>query len=163
MVKTSIALIGMPGSGKTTVGQLLAQALNFNFVDTDQWIEHDQGISIREIFSALGEPAFRNMEKELWSRIGTQSNTIFATGGGMAVSTYFWNIPVLTVYLKADINQIINRLDSDSTRPLLLENGSQRLVDLFDSRKSHYERADLHIETGGIEPEEVAQRIIDAL
>lgn len=153
----------MPGSGKTTVGRLLAQTLDFNFIDTDQWIEHDQGLSIREIFSVLGEPAFREMEKLLWSRIGTQNNTIFATGGGMSAKPYFWNIPVLTVYLKTDVNQIVTRLNSDSTRPLLMGNPNQRLSYLFRNRKNYYEKADIHIDTNGIGPEEVTQRIIDHL
>lgn len=163
MLTKSIALIGMPGSGKTTVGRLLAQTLNFNFIDTDQWIENDQGLSIREIFTTLGEPAFRTLEKELWSRIGTQPNTIFATGGGLAAQDDFWNIPVITVYLKANIDQINNRLQRDDTRPLLTSDSHHRLRDLFSSRKKQYEKADVHIETDGIGPEEVTQRIIDAL
>lgn len=159
----SIALVGMPGSGKSTVGRLLSQSLDFNYIDTDLWIENDQGISIPEIFTALGEPAFRQMEMELWSQIAHQPRTIFATGGGMAAAEYFWNFPVISVYLKTEVSQIKKRLESDTTRPLLTGGIDEQFSKLMAAREHFYQRATFQVDTHDVGPEEVTQRIIDLL
>lgn len=154
----NIILIGMPGSGKTTVGRLLTQKTGKTFIDADEELVRCAGRSIPEIFARDGEPAFRQLETGVLSEIGQKSGLVIATGGGCV--TQERNYPLLhqngTVFcLKRDLL----KLPTDG-RPL-----SQRSTaeELYRTRKPLYEAfADFMIDNNGA-PSDAAARILSIL
>ncbi len=137
------SLIGLPGSGKSTIGRHLARVWKMRFVDTDQVIEQRLGCSIKDFFAAKGEEAFRDLESEVLAQLLQESPPcVLATGGGAilrpcnrqqlkANSTVF--------YLQSPPEDIARRLRNDTTRPLLQgDDALQRLRDLFQVRAPLY-------------------------
>ena len=142
----NIILIGFMGAGKTAVGNRLSKQLGYEYIDTDQYIEEKEGMTISNIFAEKGEEYFRNLEtaviKELMLR---DKPTIFSTGGGMPLREE--NAQLLkelgvVVYLKAVADTIYNRVKGDTKRPLLqCDDPKQKIVDLLKIRNPKYEAA----------------------
>ena len=161
----NVILTGFMGTGKTAVGRLLAAALGYEFVDTDEMIESRYG-SISEIFAQSGEAAFRRAEREIAEELAAVDEHVIATGGRFMLDEH--NATVLgkqsTVFcLVASPEEIIKRLGESDDRPLLA--GADRLlriVDLLAERRPQYERFE-QIPTDGKTPEEVASIILDRL
>lgn len=142
----NIILIGFMGSGKTCVGERLAQRLSYHFCDTDQMIERKTGDTINHIFEAHGEEYFRNLETELLKDMIPRTNqSVISTGGGLPIREV--NARLLkemgyVVYLKASRQTTINRLRGDSTRPLLKGEELEQKVDrMLKVRTPIYEQA----------------------
>ena len=149
----NIILIGMPGSGKTTVGKLLAERLGREFVDTDEAIIQAAGMPIADIFAARGEAGFRSIETAVLAELGKRSGLVIATGGGCV--TREENDPLLhqngTVFC---LDRDITSLPTDG-RPL---SKSGRLEDMYRTRKPMYDRfADFHVNSNGTPMEALAQ------
>jgi shikimate kinase len=159
----NVFLIGMMGSGKTTVGEILAQQLNYRFFDTDVLIEKVAQQTINEIFSTQGEDTFRELETQVLAGISSYTQSAIATGGGIILRTKNWSYlhHGLIVWLDTPVEVLIERLAEDNTRPLLqYTNPAQKLHSLLEQRRSLYAQADLHIVTGTETPEDIAHRII---
>lgn len=152
------------GAGKTTIGKILSQKLNYNFVDLDLHIEKEQGISISEMFEKHGEKYFRDVETESLTKISEKSNQIISTGGGIVIKDENWEIMRnngVSVYLKASIETLFNRVKHKSTRPLLnVENPFEKAKELFLSRESLYEKSEIILDREGLEPGDVAEAIV---
>ena len=86
----NLALIGFMGTGKSSVGRLVADALHFTFLDTDETIEAGVGKSITDIFAQQGEAAFREMERQLVGELASRSRTVVSTGGGLPANPRIW-------------------------------------------------------------------------
>jgi len=148
-----LALVGMPGSGKSTVGRHLARQLGWKFVDSDHAIEHAIGGSIRSFFEQQGEAAFRDLEEQTIASLCSQQGTVLATGGGVVLRPP--NRDALkqhcqVIYLRSSPEELFRRLRHDTQRPLLqVRDPLRRLRDLFRERDPLY-RATCHftIETG---------------
>lgn len=155
------------GAGKTTIGKILSQKLNYNFVDLDLHIEKEQGISISEMFEKHGEKYFRDAETESLRKFSEKSNQIISTGGGIVIKDENWQIMRnrgVSVYLKSSIKTLFNRVKHKSTRPLLnVENPFEKAKELFSSRESLYEKSDIIIDREGLEPGDVAMAIVREL
>lgn len=164
----NIVLIGFMGSGKTTVGLKLSYRLRMPVEDTDKLIERRQGISISEIFAKEGEEAFRRMETELLREIGNQEyQRIFSVGGGTPVrqeNRALLKRCGLVVYLRARPETLYERLQGDTTRPLLqCENPLARIRELLGARQAAYmECADVTVDVDDISMEEILEQITDA-
>lgn len=157
----SVFLIGMMGVGKTTIGQLLAQRLNYDFLDTDQFIEQATGQSVSTIFAESGEPIFRQLETATLSQISSRLRKVVATGGGIVVAPENWSYLKhgVIVWLDLPVEQIQKRLSEDTTRPLLQQQElGTRLTQLLSDRRSRYAQADIHIL---IQPDETPEQIVD--
>jgi shikimate kinase len=148
-----IALIGLPGSGKTTVGRQLARRLQIPFEDSDQAIEAHLGCSIRQYFETEGEGKFRDIEQETIAALSQKSACVLSTGGGVVLRQA--NRETLrrhcqVIYLKAHPDDLARRLRHDQHRPLLqVEDPLARLRDLYVQRDPLYrETAHFIIETG---------------
>lgn len=137
----NIVLIGMPGSGKSTLGRYLAEILNRDFIDADPEIEKDAGKTIPELF-AVSEDCFRNQETETTKRLAKLQGKVLAMGGGVVLRQE--NIACLKengviIFLDRSPGDIVGDVDTE-TRPLLTE-GRQRVYELYAQREALYRAA----------------------
>ena len=141
-------LVGFMGAGKTTIGKLLAKSLGFSFIDTDEEIEKEEGVSIAQIFENKGEKYFRKLESEFITNLRL-SKCIIATGGGMPChKDNMAKLKVLgtVLFINTPYDSIIERLKLNQySRPLLklrLRNEKDELLSLFLKRQQIYKSAD---------------------
>ena len=152
------------GAGKTTVGIELAKKLSYKLIDTDQSIENDQSRKIKNIFSEDGEPFFRNLETLKLKELINEENAIISTGGGIILKDENRSIlnDLFTIYLKADFENIFNRIKQDTSRPLVLTDDPYNTAkDIFKSRQSIYESFKVHVCTDNMSPQQVVDEIIN--
>ena len=152
MKAPNIYLIGLMGSGKTTLGKSLAKKLNRPFIDTDQLIEQKSGVDVSMIFEFEGEKGFRERETKLLSEIALKKEHIVSTGGGIILSKYNRDVIAksgIIFYLKTQPAELFIRLQNDKTRPLLQgTNLKEKLTKIYAERWPLYEMtADYIIET----------------
>lgn len=167
----NIFLVGLMGSGKTTVGRALAKRLGMKFVDSDHEIEARTGATIPWIFEIEGEASFRRREAEVIRDLTSQQGIVLATGGGSVLdpeSRRHLRSRGTVIYLRASINSILHRTVNDKNRPLLqTEDPRQKLEELSRQREPLYrEVAHLVIDTGRPNVHAMVQAIltqIDAL
>lgn len=163
----SITIIGMMGSGKTTIGKLLGQQLNIESADIDSIIETHSGKSISEIFSVNGEKYFRNIEKETIKKIFKSENKIISTGGGAFEDKDTRDLLLknsTVIYLKSTPATIFERIKNNTQRPLLKNNmTAAKITEILDKRQSNYELAHLTIVTDNKKPNEIIKEILGAL
>jgi shikimate kinase len=156
-----VVLVGLPGTGKSTVGAELARRLEVAFADSDELIAQQTGRSVGEIFSSQGEPAFRQLEADVIAEALGGFDGVLALGGG-AVATEsvrqdLVGSGVLVVRLSAGQDELLSRLAGNRSRPLLAGNAAARLAELAEAREPLYrEVASLTVPTGGRSPAEVA-------
>ncbi|MDP2368437.1 shikimate kinase [Rhodoferax sp.] len=148
-----ISLVGLPGSGKTTVGRQLARRLQFPFVDSDHVIEQRIGCSIRDYFEREGEESFRDVEQAVIDELTQAGPCVLSTGGGAvirAVNRAHMHQRSKVVYLNSSPDELIRRLRHDASRPLLqVGDPLRRLRELHAARDPLYrETAHFVIETG---------------
>jgi shikimate kinase len=148
-----VALVGMPGSGKTTIGRGLALKLGFSFVDSDSEIEKRTGASIPTIFELEGEAGFRKRECAVIEELSQATNLVIATGGGAVLSTRNRELlrsRAVVIYLNAKLDDLVRRTRHDRNRPLLRGNDLRaRLQTLLAMREALYaETAHLAVDTG---------------
>ena len=135
----SIALIGMPGCGKTTVGKLLANKLSLHFIDMDNLIEETYQTTIKDLFS-VSEEHFRDRESEICQTLSSKENVVISTGGGVVKREN--NITLLkkncvVIFIDRDVDDILSDVDF-SSRPLLVNNHKENLLRLRDERYELY-------------------------
>jgi shikimate kinase len=163
----TIALVGLMGAGKSTVGRKLAERLGARFVDSDDEIEKAAGLSVQEIFDRHGEPEFRRGERRVIERLLGGPPIVLATGGGAfmdAETRALMKAQATTVWLRADIDVIWKRVSRRDTRPLLKQpNPKQVLIDLNTKRAPVYAEADIAVESGEGPCTEAVDAILEAL
>ena len=157
-------MIGFMGSGKTTVGGLLADRLHRKFIDLDAWISQESGRSVTQIFAQEGEAGFRSRETSALKQTAQILKSVVATGGGAAcleenLQLMLTTGPVIALLVSA--TEALKRTGKHSGRPLL-ERGDPVVAarKLLGERKLFYERADLRIETDGHTPEMIVSKIL---
>lgn len=143
----TIALVGLMGAGKSTVGRRLADALGRKFYDSDNEIEKAAGLSIADIFTLHGEAEFRRGERRVLERLLGDEPHVLATGGGAYLDPETRDLlreKAVTIWLNADLETLWRRVSRRSHRPLLkTENPKGVLSRLLDERRPIYEQADL--------------------
>tara|TARA_B100001179_G_C18483098_1_gene356524 strand:+ start:31 stop:525 length:495 start_codon:yes stop_codon:yes gene_type:complete len=161
----NIYLIGMMGTGKSMIGELLTEKLDYSFVDLDEKIEKYSEKSITEIFEKDGEENFRNLESE---QLRYYFNSVIACGGGIILkeeNRTFMKENGKAVLLTASIPELSKRLIKSNSRPLLVEeNKEELLTKIWSERRLHYlSTADYTIETDHKTKEEIAEEILKQL
>jgi shikimate kinase len=160
----NLALIGFMGTGKTSVGRLVAEQLRFEYLDTDDVIQSATGRSITEIFEADGEAAFRALEEKVVKELADRKKTVIATGGGLPVNPK--NLASLkkhslVVCLWSSPEKIWERVRHQSHRPLLHDQNPQaKIRELLAAREPFYKQADVLLNTDLRSLREVAQQVV---
>ncbi len=161
----NIYLVGFMGTGKTTVGRLLAQQLKKKFVEMDEEIERQEKKSIVEIFSKKGEPYFRKLEKRLLKGLAKESNLVISCGGGLICDEE--NLKILkktglVFHLYASAEAIYHRVKDQTHRPLLNVKEPLKVIKkLLAKRWPYYMQAHYSINTEKRRPQEIVQDIVD--
>ncbi|MFD5621732.1 shikimate kinase [Streptomyces yangpuensis] len=161
-----VVLVGPMGSGKSTVGALLAERLGVPYRDTDADIVTAQGRPISDIFVDEGEPYFRELERQAVAAAVAGHTGVLALGGGAVLDegtrTLLTGLPV--VYLSMDVEEAVRRVGLGAARPLLAVNPRRQWRELMEARRPLYtEVARVVVATDDRTPEEVAQAVLDAL
>jgi len=159
-----IFLIGMMGSGKSTLGSMLADKLNWTFIDIDTELEKDHGLSINDMFNN-GESNFRSLESKKLEKIVLKNHIVCATGGGIVEEDV--NRKILNqsfcVYLDTSLDVLHERVKHDSSRPLLLKGDKKDLLrDIFNNREEKYKSlSKLNINTNNIDISDSCKTIME--
>jgi shikimate kinase len=161
---SALVLVGLPGAGKSTVGQILADLLGWTFLDLDRAIEAEVGLTVAEIFQRMGEKYFRGLEADLTNRLASKHQVVFAPGGGWITNPALLEMlpsGVLMVWLEVEPRVALVRLRASGvTRPLLqVDDALARLEQLLEDRLPLYQRADVSFDTDERDPREVAETI----
>lgn len=164
-MKNNISLIGFMGSGKTTVGKMVADRLGYLFFDIDEVIEISEQREIKDIFSEYGEEHFRNIESKILKKIASNKACVFACGGGVVLKGE--NMKIISknstvVYLNISFPEAVRRLSGATDRPLLPDkNRDKKIHELINARSKQYCRyADIIINSEGISPKDTVKKIM---
>lgn len=163
-----LVIIGLMGAGKTSIGNMLAEELGYDFVDSDDAIVKREGRSIPEIFAQSGEPHFREVERDVIQDLMRDTKPhVIGTGGGAFMNDQTRQVikkTGLSVFLKADLDVLVKRVGSGEGRPLLMAgNPREILQELINKRYPIYQEADLIVETRNESPQETLGRVSEAL
>ena len=165
--RQTIALVGLMGVGKTSVGKRLAAALELPFRDADHEVEQAAGRTIPEIFEAMGEAAFREGERRVIARMLDDAPHVLATGGGAfqnAETRALIKAKAVSVWLRADLEVLVRRVGRKDNRPLLRgKDPLETLRALAEVRYPNYAQADIVVETGDTPHNVTVEAILDAL
>jgi shikimate kinase len=165
--RRSIVLVGMPGSGKTSIGRRLAAHLGLDFIDADHEIEAAAGMSIADIFASHGEPYFRAGEARVIARLLEKGGQIVATGGGAFINPdtrALVRARAVSVWLKADVDLLLRRVKRKNDRPLLrVADPEAALRKLLAEREPVYAEADITVTSLDVPHEAVVETLVKAL
>ena len=167
----TVALVGMMGAGKTSIGKRLAARLEVPFADADHEIEAAAGMTVAEIFAKYGEPEFRRLERSVIVRLLGEKPHVLATGGGACMddtTRAAMKASAFTIWLKAPIDILLGRVrkrqDADQTRPLLANDDMRGTLErLLAQRGPTYALADMVLESGDEPHALLLDKIVDAL
>lgn len=161
-----VVLVGVPGAGKTTVGQAIADSLGVAFDDTDQMIERRVGRTVSDIFIQDGEDFFRDVEREVVAGAVVSHDGVLALGGGAVLDAQTRELLVglPAAWLKVDTDTAVRRVGLNAPRPVLLGNVRGQLKSLMEQRAPLYaEVATVEVETTDREPGEIAADVVSQL
>jgi shikimate kinase len=163
----SIVLVGMPGSGKSSIGRRLGQRLGLDFADADAEIERAANMTIPELFETKGEEAFRQGEQKVIARLLESGSQVIATGGGAFMSADTRSRireRGISIWLKADVETLFKRVKRKSNRPLLqTADPEATLRNMLVAREATYAEADLCITSCEVPHETVVEEIVSRL
>ncbi len=163
MPKDNIILIGFMGTGKTTVGKIIAEKMQWTFLDTDDLIETRTGMSIPAIFEKYGEQWFRDQESAVIEEVLKEKNQVISTGGGAVLREENRQMMLeggIVAALKADADTIVERVSRSEDRPLLRGEVRERVETLLAARKTAYDFAHVEFDAAALSPSQLAERII---
>ncbi len=159
-----IFIIGMPGSGKSTTGRLLAKDLGYAFIDLDLEIEVSEGATIEAIFELRGQAYFRQIEAQVLGKVANrEGDFVIATGGGSPC--YYNGLTLMkekgkTVFIDATPDTLVQRLKNDTLRPLLKDGIEDRIKQLYTERIDVYSKAEIIIKADQLTSNEVADLVM---
>ncbi|MBV8939572.1 MAG: shikimate kinase [Alphaproteobacteria bacterium] len=166
-LRRSIVLVGLMGAGKTTIGKRLAHALGVSFVDSDHEIVEAAGCSISDIFAIYGEEIFRDLEQRVLLRLLEAPPCVLATGGGAFVNPAIREAikqRALSVWLKAELEVLVERVSRRDTRPLLQAGDKREILSrLMQERHPLYAEADIVIDSTTGAHEAVVEQILTSV
>lgn len=153
------------GSGKSTVGKLLADELGMEFIDIDKEVERQQGMKIKDIFKKFGEAYFRQLEKDKLKEFIGKTGYVVSTGGGLGADRQMMELMKQdgkVIWIDASLDTILERCKNDTDRPLL-KLPFDELLKLFEKRKEVYCMSDIKISSDGTSPQSLVKSIISQI
>lgn len=163
----TIVLIGMMGSGKTTIGKLLGEKLTLRSIDIDVIIEQNEKRTISEIFQNEGEKYFRNIERETIKKIFTNKDLIISLGGGAFEDQLTQELLLknsTVIYLKTSPNVILERIKNNTNRPLLKNQMTvEKIQSIILQRQKNYELANITILTDNKNTDKIVEEILGVI
>jgi len=171
VLNKSVALVGMMGAGKTSIGKRLASRLDVGFCDADHEIEAAAGMTVAEIFAQYGEPEFRRLERSVIARLLAQPPHVLATGGGAYMDETTrdaMRVHAFTIWLRAPIDILLGRVrkrqEHDQSRPLLNNNDMRGTLERYLSvREPVYALADMTLDSADEPHAVLLDKIVAAL
>ena len=162
-LKENLVFLGMMGSGKSSIGSLVAKKLNFEFIDIDQEIEKKKGISIKEIFEVEGEDYFRKLEEKITLNKLKLNSSVISLGGGA-----FINVQIRKEILKNHISFWLNwsdqilldRVRNSPKRPVAYKSSDNKLIEIINERSIHYSKALYEIKCDNLSKNEIVKKIL---
>jgi shikimate kinase len=161
----NLILVGFMGTGKTTVGKIVASRLNMEFVDMDDVIEQRRGETIPQIFERYGEKFFRQLEHELVIELARRQGLVISTGGGIVLNQA--NIQIFSqtgvvICLQASPETVLQRVGNDPHRPLLAgSDRMSRIRELLERRRPYYNAIPYQVDTNELTIDEVVEKVIN--
>ena len=160
----NVVLTGMMGVGKSTIGKNLAKKLSFRFVDIDQLIEKQEGVSLSKIFKSKSESYFRSVENKITLQELVKKNMVISLGGGAFLDKNIRNTVKnnsVSFWLDLKVNILINRLSKSKKRPLLFnKNLSETVNKIYLERRKIYNEANFRIRCNDLKPDAIINKIL---
>ena len=161
--KENLVFLGMMGSGKSSIGSLVAKKLKLNFIDVDKEIENELGLSISKIFETKGEDYFRRFEEKTTLKILRINSTVVSLGGGAFVNKLIRK-EVLKNHISFWVNWnneiLLNRIKNNKKRPLAFNSTENELIDLIKKRSNIYSKALYEIKCDRMSKNEVVKKVL---
>ena len=161
--KENLVFLGMMGSGKSSIGLLVAKKLNLNFVDVDKEIEKELGLSISKIFETKGEDYFRKFEEKKTLKILKNNSTVISLGGGAFINKIIRKVVLknhISFWLNWDNETLINRIKNSKKRPIAFKSTDNELIDLIKKRSNIYSKALYEIKCDRMSKIEIAKKVL---
>ena len=162
--KKNLVLLGMMGSGKSTIGFLVSKKLNLKFVDIDQVIEKEIGMKINEIFRTKKEKFFRNLEEKITIKSLNLDKKVISLGGGAFLNEKIQNIVLknnISFWLNLDSATLLKRIRINNNRPIVTNSSDNQLIKLMSQREKIYSKANFTIKCDGLKKVEVVNKIVE--
>jgi shikimate kinase/shikimate kinase/3-dehydroquinate synthase len=161
--KENLVFLGMMGSGKSSIGSLVAKKLNLNFVDVDKEIEKELGLSILKIFETKGEDYFRKFEEKKTLKILKSNSTVISLGGGAFINKVIRKEVLknhISFWLNWDSETLINRIKNSKKRPIAFKSTDNELIDLIKKRSNIYSKALYEIKCDRMSKIEIVKEVL---
>ena len=162
--KENLVFLGMMGSGKSSIGSIIAKKLKLNFIDIDKEIENEIGISIRKIFETKGENYFRRYEEKITLRKLKLSPVVVSLGGGAFMNKNIKKEVLnnhISFWLNWDSRILINRIKKSKKRPIAFDASEEELIDLIEKRSNFYSKALYEIKCDNLSKNEIVKKILN--
>ncbi len=162
--KENLVFLGMMGSGKSSIGSLVAKKLKLNFIDVDEEIEKNLNITIKKIFEKRGEGFFRKVEEQTTLKKLKLNSTVISLGGGAFLNNNIRKEILknhLSIWLNWDYKILLNRIKNSKKRPLTINVADNELIDLIKKRSIIYSKALYEIKCDTLNKNEIANKIIE--
>ena len=161
--KENLVFLGMMGSGKSSIGSLIAKKLRLDFIDVDKEIEKELGMSISKIFETKGENYFRKFEEKITLKILKINSTVISLGGGAFINKVIRKEVLknhISFWLNWDNEILVNRIKKSKKRPLALNSTENELIDLIKKRSNIYSKALYKIKCEKLSKNEIVKKIL---
>ena len=159
----NLVLLGMMGSGKSTIGKFLSKKTNYKFIDVDKKIESEKNLSISNIFEKYGENYFRKLEREISIKYIDHENVIIALGGGAFLDEQIRKKVLknsLSIWLNWNAKTLIKRIKNSKKRPIILSLNENEINELIEQRNKIYSKAQIKIDCDNLKKIEIVNYII---
>ena len=161
--KENLVFLGMMGSGKTSIGSLVAKKLKLNFIDVDKEIEKELGISIPKIFEIEGEDYFRKIEEKITLKALKINLTVISLGGGAFINKVIRKEVLknhISFWLNWSAETLLNRIKNSKKRPIAFKSTDNELIDLIKKRSNIYSKALYEVKCDKISKNEIVKKIL---